>query len=115
MTPAAAGQPVPRPPALAGQRMEEAMLFRRAVLLLRRAQESGDAPAGQAALEATRHLWEAVLLALHAPGTALPFALRQGLETLGRAVLREIARPAPDYSLLAGINEQVMAGLAPCH
>ncbi|WP_268894138.1 flagellar biosynthesis regulator FlaF [Teichococcus coralli] len=95
--------------------MEEAMLFRHAILLLRRARESGDPVMARAALDVTRRLWEAVLLALHAPGARMPFRLRQGLETLGQAVLREIARPEPDYDFLAGINEQVMAGLAPRH
>ncbi|MDJ0386508.1 flagellar biosynthesis regulator FlaF [Roseomonas sp. E05] len=95
--------------------MEEAMLFRQVVLLLRQAREGGDPTRGRAAAEATRRLWEAVLLALHAPGCTLPPALRQGLETLGQAVMREVARPAPDYGFLADINEQVMAGLATCH
>jgi len=95
--------------------MEEAMLFRQAALLLRQAKGSSDPAAGRAAAETSRRLWEAVLLAVHAPDTTLPPALCQGLETLGQAVLQEIAQPAPDYDFLAGINEQVMAGLAPCH
>lgn len=101
-------------PAATGQRAEEAMLFRHVVLLLQHARD-GDSAAGTAAENATRQLWEAVLRAVERPGVALPPPLRQGLRTLGRAVLREITQPAPDYAFLATINEQVMAGLVTRH
>ncbi|HWX46787.1 MAG TPA: flagellar biosynthesis regulator FlaF [Roseomonas sp.] len=112
MNPAAAP---PSRPALAGQRAEEAVLFRRVVLLLRQAQEGADPATAIAAEEATRRLWEGVLCAVERPGTILPRALRQGLGALGGAVLREITQPAPDYAFLAAINEQVMAGLVTRH
>ncbi|WBV44066.1 flagellar biosynthesis regulator FlaF [Pseudoroseomonas cervicalis] len=97
----------------AGARALEAAAFRQVNAALRAA--GAERPAREAALAQARRLWQAVLIAIAAPDSTLPLPLRQGLLSLGAAMLRELARNRPDLDFILGINEQIAAGLAPQH
>lgn len=96
-----------------GPRALEADVFRRVVGVLRGA---GDPAAGSMAtaraLADNRRLWIAVEGALSDPTNALPAPLRASLVSVGRAVIREMEEPAPDFGFLIEVNESVAAGLS---
>ncbi|MDQ1080050.1 flagellar biosynthesis regulator FlaF [Pseudoroseomonas cervicalis] len=100
-------------PESGGARALEAAAFRQVNAALRAAGE--DRLAREAAQAQARRLWQAVLVAIAAPESTLPLPLRQGLLSLGAAMLRELGRNRPDLDFILGINEQIAAGLGPQH
>ncbi|WP_083747592.1 flagellar biosynthesis regulator FlaF [Teichococcus deserti] len=110
---AAAFAPIAAALPLQHGRAGEAAAFQKAVGALVAAQEDKALRAG--ALTLNRRLWQAVMVAIADPDSSLPVALRQGLATLGVAVLREQDRHSPDLSFLIAIDRQIMAGLTAWH
>ena len=94
-------------------RAAEAAAFHQVLQQLRAA--GTDKAARTEALRMNRRLWQAVLVALADPESPLAFPLRQGLATLGLAVLREQDRHQPDLAFLIAINQQILGGLAAYH
>ena len=93
------------------QKEQDADVFRRANTALRRA--SPDDPVSQArALADNSLLWTAVVDLLRDPANPLQPALKGSIISVGLAVQREMAGPAPDFGFLIGINDQIAAGLA---
>lgn len=92
-------------------REQEADLFRRVSLVLRRALAEGGV-AQSKALADNQRLWAMVLDLLRDPGNALPVPLRASIVSVGLTVQREMQKPEPDFEFMASVNENIAAGLA---
>lgn len=92
-------------------REQEADVIRRVTYGLRAALDDDGAGRVRAVAD-NRRLWLAMETALVDPSNQLPAPMRAGLVSLGRAVQREMATPAPDIAFLIEVNEQVAIGLA---
>ena len=93
------------------QKEQDADVFRRANVVLRQAVEA-DPVMKARALADNSVLWTAVVDLLRDPANPLPAPLRGSIISVGLAVQREMAMPAPDLQFLIGINDQIAAGLA---
>jgi len=89
---------------------QEADVFRRVTGALRAAQ-SGTALQKAKALADNTRLWLMVGDVMRDPANALPPALRASIVSVGRALSREMALPAPDWAFLIAVNEDMTAGL----
>jgi flagellar biosynthesis regulator FlaF len=92
-------------------RQREAEVFRRTNAYLRLAKQV-QGLARVRALADNRLLWRTVIDLMYDPANALPLALRAEIVSIGLAVQREMGKSAPDFELLAAINENIAAGLA---
>jgi flagellar biosynthesis regulator FlaF len=92
-------------------RDQEADLFRRVGLVLRRSRAQGET-ARVKALADNQRLWTMVLDLLRDPGNALPAPLRGSLISVGLCLQREMQTAEPDLEFLAAVNENIAAGLA---
>ena len=93
------------------QKEQDADVFRRANVVLRRAVEA-DPVMKAKALADNNILWTAVVDLLRDPANPLPAVLRGSIISVGLTVQREMTMPVPDLQFLIGINDQIAAGLA---
>lgn len=93
------------------QKEQDAEVFRRANVTLRRAVQ-GDGVTQARAIADNSVLWTSVVDLLRDPANPLPAALKGSIISVGLAVQREMTTPAPDFGFLIGINDQIAAGLA---
>jgi flagellar biosynthesis activator protein FlaF len=92
-------------------RDQEADLFKRVNYMLKSAHEGRKIDQVRAIAD-NRRLWSAVVDLLNDPDNALPQELRASIISVGRAVQREMQNPAPNFTFLIAINENMAAGLS---
>ena len=92
-------------------REQEAEVFRRANLALRRARAAGG-PARTRALAELVQMWNIVTDLLSDPDNALPPELRAAIISVGMVVRREAQSDDPDFDFLIAVNENIAAGLS---
>ena len=92
------------------QKEQDAEVFRRANVALRRAVDA-DGVTKARAIADNSLLWTAVVDLLRDPANPLPPALKGSIISVGLTVQREMAARAPDFGFLIGINDQIAAGL----
>ena len=92
-------------------RAQEADVFRRANAALKLARNGSTMDKARAIAD-NRRLWLTVHSLLIDPANALPDGLRASIISVGRAVRREMEKPAPDFEFLIEVNENIAAGLA---
>lgn len=97
--------------AVRSHREQEAELFVRVGVRLRQAPEASEL-ARSRALADNQRLWAMVIDMLQDPGNTLPTQLRADIISVGLCVQREMCKPEPDFAFLAGVNENIAAGLA---
>jgi len=93
------------------QKEQDAEVFRRANVALRRAVRADSVEQARAIAD-NSILWTAVVDLLRDPANPLPAALKGSIISVGLAVQREMSADAPDFGFLIGINDQIAAGLA---
>lgn len=97
--------------AVRSPREQEADLFRRVSLQLRRSADQGDLSRVRA-LADNQRLWALVMDQLRDPANALPVPLRASIVSVGLCLQKEMQKPEPDFAFLAAVNENIAAGLA---
>jgi flagellar protein FlaF len=95
------------------KRDQEADVFRHvaAVLVSARADCAGSIQRVRA-LSDNRRLWMTVSDLMRDPSNSLPQELRASILSVGITVQRELDAESPDFDFLAGINEDIAAGLS---
>jgi flagellar protein FlaF len=95
------------------KRDQEADVFRRVAAVLVGARASGAGSIQQVrALSDNRRLWMTVSDLMRDPSNTLPQDLRASILLVGITVQRDMDAPSPDFDFLAGINEDIAAGLS---
>jgi len=92
-------------------RAQEADVFRRANMALRKAESPGSITYSRAVADNTR-LWSTVIDLMKDPDNQLPSGLRASIVSVGMTVLRELSTERPDLEFVANVNENIAAGLA---
>ncbi len=92
-------------------RHQEADVFRRVNLALRRAHHGSEIARARAIADATR-LWTAVVDLVRDPDNQLPPPLKGAIASVGLAVQRELRAAAPNLEFVVEVGENLAAGLA---